>query len=108
MQELIDTCAATGFRQMIGYIDADNTAFARHPRKIRLSQGGAASGHRLSIRPLGRHRHGATLTRCRFDRASADIELRPLIGGSHIATAIVDAAMMLRKLAFMASRRHAC
>jgi len=26
MQELIDTCAATGFRQMIGYIDADNTA----------------------------------------------------------------------------------
>ena len=26
IQELIDTCAATGFRQMIGYIDADNTA----------------------------------------------------------------------------------
>ena len=26
MQELIDTCAAVGFRQMIGYIDADNTA----------------------------------------------------------------------------------
>jgi len=26
MQELIDTCAAAGFRQMIGYIDADNTA----------------------------------------------------------------------------------
>jgi phosphinothricin acetyltransferase len=26
MQELIDACAATGFRQMIGYIDADNTA----------------------------------------------------------------------------------
>jgi GNAT superfamily N-acetyltransferase len=26
MQELIDTCAASGFRQMIGYIDADNTA----------------------------------------------------------------------------------
>lgn len=26
MQELIDTCAATGFRQMIGYIDADNAA----------------------------------------------------------------------------------
>ena len=26
MQELIDVCAATGFRQMIGYIDADNTA----------------------------------------------------------------------------------
>lgn len=26
MQELVDTCAAAGFRQMIGYIDADNTA----------------------------------------------------------------------------------
>jgi L-amino acid N-acyltransferase YncA len=26
MQELIDACAAAGFRQMIGYIDADNTA----------------------------------------------------------------------------------
>ena len=26
MQELIDTCAAAGFRQMIGYIDADNAA----------------------------------------------------------------------------------
>ncbi|GGC59573.1 GNAT family N-acetyltransferase [Chelatococcus reniformis] len=26
MQALIDACAATGFRQMIGYIDADNTA----------------------------------------------------------------------------------
>ena len=26
MQALIDACAAAGFRQMIGYIDADNTA----------------------------------------------------------------------------------
>jgi L-amino acid N-acyltransferase YncA len=26
LRELIDTCAAAGFRQMIGYIDADNTA----------------------------------------------------------------------------------
>ena len=26
LQELIDTCAASGFRQMIVYIDADNTA----------------------------------------------------------------------------------
>ena len=26
LQELIDTCAASGFRQMIGYIDADNAA----------------------------------------------------------------------------------
>ena len=26
MQQLIDACAAAGFRQMIGYIDADNAA----------------------------------------------------------------------------------
>ena len=33
MQELIDSCAAQGFRQMIGYIDADNAAsLAIHDR----------------------------------------------------------------------------
>ncbi|WP_407151805.1 GNAT family N-acetyltransferase [Bradyrhizobium sp. ORS 86] len=33
LQELIDTCAAAGFRQMIGYIDADNAAsLALHDR----------------------------------------------------------------------------
>jgi phosphinothricin acetyltransferase len=33
LQELIDACAAAGFRQMIGYIDADNTAsLALHER----------------------------------------------------------------------------
>jgi L-amino acid N-acyltransferase YncA len=26
LRELVDACAAAGFRQMIGYIDADNTA----------------------------------------------------------------------------------
>ena len=33
MQELIDACAAAGFRQMIGYIDADNApSLALHER----------------------------------------------------------------------------
>lgn len=33
MRELIDACAATGFRQMIGYIDGDNAAsLALHER----------------------------------------------------------------------------
>jgi L-amino acid N-acyltransferase YncA len=33
LQELIDTCAAAGFRQMIGYIDGDNAAsLALHER----------------------------------------------------------------------------
>ena len=65
MQELIDTCAAAGFRQMIGYIDADNTASLAIHEKFGFRQGWVASGHRLSIRPLDRHRHGATLARVR-------------------------------------------
>ena len=33
LQELVDTCAASGFRQIIGYIDADNAAsLALHER----------------------------------------------------------------------------
>jgi L-amino acid N-acyltransferase YncA len=33
LQELIDACAASGFRQMIGYIDADNaTSLALHQK----------------------------------------------------------------------------
>lgn len=33
MQALIDACAAAGFRQMIGYIDGENTAsLALHER----------------------------------------------------------------------------
>ena len=33
LQELVDTCAAAGFRQMIGYIDSDNAAsLALHDR----------------------------------------------------------------------------
>ncbi|MGY4419959.1 L-amino acid N-acyltransferase YncA [Bradyrhizobium sp. JR6.1] len=33
LQELVDTCAAAGFRQMIGYIDSDNAAsLALHER----------------------------------------------------------------------------
>jgi L-amino acid N-acyltransferase YncA len=34
MQALIDACAAAGFRQMIGYIDADNTASIRLHEKF--------------------------------------------------------------------------
>jgi phosphinothricin acetyltransferase len=34
MQELIDACAAAGFRQMIGYIDGDNAASLRLHEKF--------------------------------------------------------------------------
>jgi L-amino acid N-acyltransferase YncA len=41
LRELIDACAAAGFRQMIGYIDADNTASLR----LHESFGFARVGH---------------------------------------------------------------
>ena len=78
LRELIDVCAAAGFRQMIGYIDSDNTASLALHEKFGFRPGRAASGRRLSIRPLGRHRHGATLTRRRFNRAAATFQLRSL------------------------------
>ena len=42
LQELIDACAAAGFRQMIGYIDADNAASLALHEKFGFSQGRAA------------------------------------------------------------------
>ncbi len=53
MRELIDACAAAGFRQMIGYIDADNAASLGAARDVRLCQGRPAERGRLSLRPLG-------------------------------------------------------
>jgi L-amino acid N-acyltransferase YncA len=44
MQELIDTCAAVGFRQMIGYIDADNTASLAIHEKFGFRQVGLLPG----------------------------------------------------------------
>lgn len=77
MQEIVDTCAAAGFRQMIGYIDADNTA-SLAMQKIRIPQGRPATGRRLSLQPLGRQRHGAPVAGGRCNRAAADIQLRAL------------------------------
>ena len=62
---LIDACAAAGFRQMIGYIDAANAPLDRPAHRLRLSAGRLPSVGRLQIRPMGRHDHGATLTRQR-------------------------------------------
>jgi hypothetical protein len=78
MRELIDVCAASGFRQMIGYIGADKPTTRLRLASIRLTQGWAASGHRLTIWPPGPHRHGAALSRCRFDRAAAAFQVRSL------------------------------
>jgi phosphinothricin acetyltransferase len=44
MQELIDACAAAGFRQMIGYIDADNTASLALHEKFGFVQVGLLPG----------------------------------------------------------------
>lgn len=50
MQELIDTCAAAGFRQMIGYIDADNTASLAIHEKFGF--------HRVGLLPGVAYRYG--------------------------------------------------
>ena len=44
MHELIDTCAAAGFRQMIGYIDADNTASLAIHEKFGFRRVGSLPG----------------------------------------------------------------
>jgi phosphinothricin acetyltransferase len=44
MRELIDACAAAGFRQMIGYIDADNTASLAIHAKFGFQQVGRLPG----------------------------------------------------------------
>jgi phosphinothricin acetyltransferase len=50
MRELIDTCAASGFRQMIGYIDADNTASLAIHEKFGF--------HRVGLLPGVAYRYG--------------------------------------------------
>ena len=42
--ELIDACAASGFRQMIGYIDADNTASLALHGKFGFARVGSLPG----------------------------------------------------------------
>jgi L-amino acid N-acyltransferase YncA len=44
MQELIDVCAASGFRQMIGYIDADNAASLALHEKFGFARTGLLRG----------------------------------------------------------------
>jgi hypothetical protein len=41
---LVDVCAAAGFRQMIGYIDADNAPVARAARKFGFARAGLLRG----------------------------------------------------------------
>ena len=70
MQELIDACAAAGFRQMIGYIDADNAASLAIHEKFGFRRVGLLPGVAYRLRPLGRHRHGAALARRGRHRAA--------------------------------------
>jgi phosphinothricin acetyltransferase len=50
MQDLIDVCAAAGFRQIIGYIDADNAASLGLHEKFGFS--------RVGLLPGVAYRHG--------------------------------------------------
>jgi phosphinothricin acetyltransferase len=50
LQDLVDACAAAGFRQMIGYIDADNTASLAIHEKFGFS--------RVGLLPAVAYRYG--------------------------------------------------
>jgi phosphinothricin acetyltransferase len=76
LSELVDACAAAGFRQMIGYIDAD---LARAAREVRLLARRLPARRRLPVRPLGRQRHDAAFSRPRHDGAAAGVRLAALI-----------------------------
>ncbi|MHC2808233.1 L-amino acid N-acyltransferase YncA [Bradyrhizobium diazoefficiens] len=44
LQELVDVCAAAGFRQMIGYIDADNAPSLALHEKFGFARAGLLCG----------------------------------------------------------------
>jgi phosphinothricin acetyltransferase len=76
MTALIDACAAAGFRQMIGYIDAANVASLKLHEGFGFRQGRASALGRLQIRPLDRYGDGAALARTRRDRAAGGVRRR--------------------------------
>ena len=81
MQGLIDACAAAGFRQMIGYVDADNAASLGLHEKFGLRTRRPVAGRRLPPRSLGRQRHGPALPgRGRDHARAAGVLLQPLNG----------------------------
>ncbi len=81
MGALIDACAAAGFRQMIGYIDARQSPLARPARALRLPPGRLPALDRLQVRPLDRHGDGPALARAGRHGAAAGVRavaLQPL------------------------------
>ena len=54
---LIEACTAAGFRQMIGYVDAENAAIAAPARGIRLSTAPVCSRASASSSGAGRTRY---------------------------------------------------
>ena len=81
MAALIDACAAAGFRQMIGYIDARQPRLARAARGVRFPPGRLSALGRLQIRPLDGHGDGPALARAGRDGAADGAE-RPALTAS--------------------------
>ena len=75
MGSLIDACAAAGFRQMIGYIDAANLASLGLHEVVRLPTGRLSALDRLQVRPLDRYGDGPALAGARRDRTAADLKM---------------------------------
>ena len=70
MTALIDACAAAGFRQMIGYIDAANEASLAIHERFGFRRVGYPAADRLQVRALDGFGDGAALARTWRDRGA--------------------------------------
>ena len=91
---LIEACAAGGYRQMIGYIDAQNEASLAPPRGLRLRPRRAAAGGGLQVRPLERQRDGPMRARDRIHRPARHLEptRRGRHGGARLERGVASGA----------------
>ena len=70
MEALIDACAAAGFRQMIGYIDAANVASLAIHDNFGFRRVGLFAAGRLQIRALDGYGDGSAFPRARRHRGA--------------------------------------
>ena len=89
---LIDACAASGYRQMIGYIDACNQASIQLHESLRFPPGGLSAVDRLQIWPMDGFDDDAALARAgRHGAAGRALNLSLCIYDSRIRRSIAGA-----------------
>ncbi len=63
MSNLIEACAAAGYRQLVGYIDSGNARSLKLHKALSFVQVGTLPAVAFRFGQLDRHRHGATRAR---------------------------------------------